>query len=59
MNGRKSFWELQSLMYSYGTHILFSEKLTKINDIGFITLQDIDVVRHDVVRKIINAYEVK
>ena len=36
-----------------------SEKLTKINDIGFITLQDIDVVRHDVVRKIINAYEVK
>ena len=36
-----------------------SEKLTKINDIGFITLQEIDVVRHDVVRKIINAYEVK
>ena len=36
-----------------------SEKLTKINDIGFIALQDIDVVRHDVVRKIINAYEVK
>ena len=36
-----------------------SEKLTKINDIGFITLQDKDVVRHDVVRKIINAYEVK
>ena len=36
-----------------------SEKLTKINDIGFITLQEKDVVRHDVVRKIINAYEVK
>jgi len=36
-----------------------SEKLTKINDIGFITLKEIDVVRHDVVRKIINAYEVK
>ena len=36
-----------------------SEKLTKINDIGFITLQDKDVVRHDVVRKIINAYEGK
>ena len=33
-----------------------SEKLTKINDIGFITLQEKDVVRHDVVRKIINAY---
>ena len=39
--------------------IYASEKLTKINDIGFITLQEIDVVRHDVVRKIINAYEVK
>ena len=36
-----------------------SEKLTKINDIGFITLQEKDVVRHDVVRKIINAYDVK
>ena len=36
-----------------------SEKLTKINDIGFITLQEKDVVRHDIVRKIINAYEVK
>ena len=36
-----------------------SEKLTKIKDIGFITLKEIDVVRHDVVRKIINAYEVK
>ena len=38
---------------------MLSEKLTKINDIGFITLQEKDVVRHDVVRKIINAYEVK
>jgi len=36
-----------------------SQKLTKINDVGFITLQEKDVVRHDVVRKIINAYEVK
>ena len=36
-----------------------SEKLTKINDIGFITLQEKDVVRHDVVKKIINAYEIK
>jgi len=34
-----------------------SEKLTKINDIGFIALKEKDVVRHDVVRKIINAYE--
>jgi len=36
-----------------------SKKLIKINDIGFVTLQEKDVVRHDVVRKIINAYEVK
>jgi len=36
-----------------------SEKLTKINDIGFINLQAKDVVRHDVVRKIIDAYENK
>ena len=34
-----------------------SKKLNKINDIGFIKLQEKDVVRHDVVRKIINAYE--
>ena len=26
-------------------------------DIGFIKLEERDVVRHDVVRKIINAYE--
>ena len=36
-----------------------SEKLNIINDIGFIILKEKDVVRHDVVRKIINAYEVK
>ena len=36
-----------------------SEKLTKINDIGFITLKKNDVVRHDVVKKIISAYENK
>ena len=36
-----------------------SEKLSKINDVGFITLQEMDVVRHDIVRKIINAYEGK
>lgn len=36
-----------------------SSKLIKINDIGFVTLQEKDVVRHDVVRKVINAYEVK
>ena len=33
------------------------KKLTKIKDIGFIYLKDIDVVRHELVRKIINAYE--
>jgi len=33
------------------------KKLSKIGDIGFVYLKDIDVVRHDLVRKIINAYE--
>ena len=33
------------------------KKLGKINDIGFIQLNDRDVVRHDLVKKIINAYE--
>jgi len=32
-------------------------KLKKIEDIGFIYLKEIDVVRHAIVRKIINAYE--
>ena len=33
------------------------KKLSKIEDIGFVYLKDIDVVRHDLVRKIINAYK--
>ena len=33
------------------------KKLRKINDIGFAYLNDKDVVRHDLVRKIINAYD--
>ena len=33
------------------------KKLNKINQIGFIELNDKDVVRHDLVKKIINAYE--
>ncbi len=33
------------------------KKLKKISDIGFIELNDKDVVRHDLVKKIINAYE--
>ena len=33
------------------------KKLSKIQDIGFVYLNDEDVVRHDIVRKIINAYE--
>ena len=33
------------------------KKLSKIRDIGFINLNDKDVVRHDLVRKIINAYD--
>ena len=32
-------------------------KLQNIHDIGFIHLNEIDVVRHDLVRKIINAYD--
>ena len=37
--------------------LLDSEKKIKnIDEIGFIYLKDIDVVRHDIVRKIINAY---
>ena len=34
-----------------------SKKLQNIEDIGFIELDQKDVVRHEVVRKIINAYE--
>lgn len=33
------------------------KKLKNINDISFIYLKDKDVVRHELVRKIINAYE--
>ena len=33
------------------------KKLLKINDIGFIYLEEKDVVRHDLVKKIINAYD--
>ena len=36
-----------------------SKKLKNILDIGFIELDQRDVVRHEVVRKIINAYEQK
>jgi len=32
-------------------------KLKKIKEVGFIYLNDKDVVRHDLVRKIINSYE--
>lgn len=34
-----------------------SKKLKNIEDIGFIELDQRDVIRHEVVRKIINAYE--
>ncbi len=33
------------------------KKLKKINNIGFIELNEQDVIRHDIVKKIINAYE--
>ena len=36
-----------------------SKKLKNIDDIGFIELDQSDVIRHEVVRKIINAYEEK
>ena len=36
-----------------------SQKLNNIKDIGFIELDQSDVIRHEVVRKIINAYEQK
>ena len=36
-----------------------SRKLIKIEDIGFIELDQKDVIRHEIVRKIINAYEQK
>ena len=36
-----------------------SKKLKNIDDIGFIELDQRDVIRHEVVRKIINAYEEK
>jgi len=34
------------------------KKLSTIEDIGFIYLNDRDVVRHDLVKKIINAYDI-
>ncbi len=33
------------------------KKLSKIDDIGFVELREKDVVRHELVKKIINAYE--
>ena len=34
------------------------KKLANIKDIGFINLTDKDVVRHELVQKIIKAYEI-
>ena len=36
-----------------------SKKLSRIDDIGFIELEQRDVIRHEIVRKIINAYDEK
>ena len=33
------------------------KKLSKISEIGFVILNDRDVVRHELVKKIINAYD--
>ena len=38
---------------------MHQKNLKNIEDIGFIELDQRDVVRHEVVRKIINAYEEK
>ena len=35
------------------------KKLKKVNDIGIIEMNDKDVVRHELVQKIINAYDEK
>ena len=45
-------------MTKYDSGLLDAEnKLKNIKEIGFIYLNDKDVVRHDLVRKIINSYE--
>lgn len=47
-----------NLVANNDSGLLDSEKKLKhINNISFIYLKDIDVVRHELVRKIINAYE--
>ena len=48
---------LNKLSQDYANCI--AKKLKKIEDIGFIELEQKDVIRHEVVRKIINAYEQK
>ena len=46
------------LVTKYDSGLLDSEnKLINIKEIGFVYLNDKDVVRHDLVRKIINSYE--
>ena len=46
------------LVTKYDSGLLDAEnKLKNIKEIGFIYLNDKDVVRHDLVRKIINSYE--
>ena len=46
------------LVTKYDSGLLDAEiKLKNIKDIGFIYLSDKDVVRHELVRKIINSYE--
>ena len=46
------------LVAKYDSGLLDAEnKLKNIKEIGFIYLKDKDVVRHDLVRKIINLYE--
>ena len=53
-----SIWSLL-LIFAIVLLLFGTKKLKNIEDIGFIELDNRDVVRHEVVRKIINAYEEK
>ena len=51
--------QIDLISKNYSGLIDASKKLKSIQDIGFIELDQRDVIRHEVVRKIINAYEQK
>ena len=41
----------------YLFNVLGAEVLSKMNEIDFIKFNDVDIIRHSLVRKIANAYE--